>query len=223
VSDARAEILARVRAARADAAGAAPAPRAYRQSDGRQHAELVSLFCERAGDYRAEVERVSTDGQAGADGLAGAIHAAATRHGARRLVVPPELPNRWRPDGLELIADSGLTPRELDRLDGVITGCTVAIAETGTIVLSAGPHEGRRALTLVPDVHICVVGEDQIVGSVPEGLARAAAVVREQRRPLTLISGPSATSDIELQRVEGVHGPRRLVVLVIAAVGPARS
>jgi len=216
MSAAKEEILARVRAAKA-AATTPTIPREYRRDDGRSHDELVTLFCERADDYKAEVERVD------AGGLAEAVAAAAARHRAGRLVLPPALPHEWRPAGLELIADSGLSPRELDRLDGVITGCTVAIAETGTIVLSAGPHEGRRALTLVPDLHICVVGEDQIVGSVPEGLARAAAVVREQRRPLTLISGPSATSDIELQRVEGVHGPRRLVVLVTTAVGPARS
>ena len=128
------------------------------------------------------------------------------------MVRPAGLPAAWRPDGS--IEDSGLTPHELDAVDGVITGCSVAIAETGTIVLTAAPSEGRRAITLVPDLHICIVEAAQIVELVPEAIARLEDAVRE-RRPLTFISGPSATSDIELSRVEGVHGPRTLVVLVI--------
>jgi L-lactate dehydrogenase complex protein LldG len=133
---------------------------------------------------------------------------------ARRLVVPPGIPAAWRAAGVEFIDDDGLAALELDGLDGTVTGCTAAIAETGTIVLTAGPLEGRRALTLVPDLHICVVREPQIVQVLPQALAKIAAD-RLERRPITFISGPSATSDIELSRVEGVHGPRALVVLVV--------
>jgi L-lactate dehydrogenase complex protein LldG len=121
----------------------------------------------------------------------------------------------WRPPGVDAVADDRLTAHQLDAVAGVVTGCTVAIAETGTIVLTAGPREGRRALTLVPDLHVCVVEERQIVELVPEALELIAASIRDGRRPVTLVSGPSATSDIELSRVEGVHGPRDLVVLVV--------
>ena len=132
-----------------------------------------------------------------------------------RIVIPPALPLDWRPDGLALVEDHGLGPAELDRMDGVLTGCALAIAETGTIVLAAGPREGRRALTLVPDLHVCVLAEGDIVELVPEATDRLGDLLVRQHRPLTLVSGPSATSDIELSRVEGVHGPRRLVVVVL--------
>jgi L-lactate dehydrogenase complex protein LldG len=112
-----------------------------------------------------------------------------------------------------------LSARALDALDGVITGCTVAIAQTGTIALTGGQHEGRRALSLVPDLHICIVEQRQIVEIVPEAVALLGDLVARERRPITLVSGPSATSDIELSRVEGVHGPRTLVVLVASAPG----
>ena len=131
----------------------------------------------------------------------------APEHGVRRLAIPPQLP--WRPTDCELVEDHGLSAHELDGLDGAFTGCTAAVAETGTIILTGGPHEGRRALTLVPDLHICVVGETQICQLLPEALTRI-----DSRRPVTFVSGPSATSDIELSRVEGVHGPRTLIVLV---------
>jgi len=193
VTSARAEILERVRATNDATASLTPTPRDYRQADERSRDELVALFCERLRDYNANVQYVRLPD------VPGAIGAAASRHRARRIVIP----------------DESLTPHELDQLDGVITGCTVAIAETGTIALSAGPHEGRRLLTLVPDMHICVVRAEQIVATVPEAMAQLGPVVRESRRPVTLISGPSATSDIELQRVEGVHGPRKLIVVVI--------
>jgi L-lactate dehydrogenase complex protein LldG len=162
--------------------------------------ELLDLLVERLVDYRARVERCS-EADVGA-ALASLLPAGAVG-------VPPELPEAWRPDGA--VVDDGLTAAELDALAGVVTGCTVAIAETGTLVLAAGPAEGRRALSLVPDLHVCVVRAAQVVQTVPEAWARLAPVAR---RPLTLVSGPSATSDIELKRVEGVHGPRTLVVVL---------
>ena len=213
MSSARHEILARIRAATAsttETTAAVPAPRDYRHTDERPSDELVALFCARVDDYKAEVQRVSSAQ------LAHAIGAAAARHGARRLVIPAALPDAWRPAELDLLSDdTALTARELDELDGVITGCTMAIAETGTIALTSSAHEGRRLLSLVPDLHICIVETDQVVGTVPEAITQLSAIVGDDRRPITLISGPSATSDIELQRVEGVHGPRKLVVLVV--------
>jgi len=171
---------------------------------------LIELLCERIGDYRAEVRRVS------AAELPTAIAQALAGAGAARVCVPSAIPPAWRPVGVEVVEDASLSFDELDRVDGVLTGCTVAIAETGTIVLSGGPTEGRRAISLVPDLHICVVGEEQVVETVPEAMAQLGELVRAERRPLTFISGPSATSDIELNRVEGVHGPRLLIVLVVS-------
>ncbi|MFL5963420.1 MAG: lactate utilization protein C [Gaiellaceae bacterium] len=125
--------------------------------------------------------------------------------GATTFAVPSELPDEWRPP-TSIVGDA-LTPLELGAIDGVVTCCTFAIAATGTIVMTSGPSEGPRKLTLVPDLHVCMVQSDQIVETVPEGIDGVADLVRDERRPVTLISGPSATSDIELSRVEGVHGP----------------
>jgi len=204
-------ILASVRAALGDSAGvAAPIPREYRRSGSLDAAEAIDLLCERIGDYRAEVARVA-EGELGE-----AIARAFASAGAARVCVPTGVPAAWLVEGgPEFVADAPLTLDQLDKLDGVLTGATLAIAETGTIVLTAGPTEGRRALTLVPDLHVCVVGEEQVVETVPEAMSALAELATEQRRPLTFISGPSATSDIELSRVEGVHGPRNLVVLVV--------
>jgi L-lactate dehydrogenase complex protein LldG len=205
MTDARAELLERIRSA---THGAPPVAISTEfRSRGTLDASMrVVRFCERVRNYRAEVRRV-TD-------VAEAILAAARERAATSFVVPVGLPHAWRPADLELADDAGFSPTELDRMDGVITGCTVAIAETGTIVLSGGAHEGRRAITLVPDLHICIVDEAQIVELVPEAFLRLAELGM-QTRPITFISGPSATSDIELSRVEGVHGPRDLVVLVL--------
>lgn len=206
VTAAREEVLRRVRAALADAPPAESVPRAYRRGDAPGDVELL---LERLADYRAEVRRVE------GDGLRDAIDDVCRARGARRIAVPPGLPPDWRPRDAEVVEDHGLSPLELDGFDGVVTGCTVAIAETGTLVLAGGPAEGRRALTLVPDLHVCVVGAGQVAEGVPAALARLEPLVRGERRPLTFVSGPSATSDIELRRVEGVHGPRQLVVLIV--------
>ena len=204
---ARDAILGRVAAA--GPVARIPVARDYRRTGALAPSDRLGLFCERVGEYRADVHRVT------ASGAGRALAEVCGALGARRLAVPAALPEAWRPPELELVEDRGLTPPQLDRLDGVLTGATVGIAETGTIVLSGGPHEGRRALTLVPDLHVCVVEERQIVELVPEAFARLGELVAEGRRPLTLVSGPSATSDIELSRVEGVHGPRTLVVILV--------
>ena len=139
--------------------------------------------------------------------------AACAEQGAERLAVPPGVPQRIA--GLELLLDHPpISARGLDEVDGVLTGCALAIAETGTVVLDGGEESGRRALTLVPDFHVCLVAAARIHASVPDAIAALAPAAAEGR-PLTFVSGPSATSDIELERVEGVHGPRTLVILVL--------
>lgn len=200
MSDARAEILGRITQAIADAESA-PVPRAYRRTGSLTPEERTQLFVERVADYRAEVRRVAHIEEAVAE-----ICAA---RAVRTLAIPPAL--AWRPAEVELVEDHGLSAQELDQVDGALTGCSAAIAESGTIVLTGGPQEGRRALTLVPDLHVCVVRESQICELLPEALDRI-----DPRRPITFVSGPSATSDIELSRVEGVHGPRTLIVLVVS-------
>jgi len=206
MTSARTEMLARVTTAIAGAEAAA-APRSYRRGGETSGETLVALFCARVADYRAEVRRIAV-GE-----IPDAVAAICRGRGARRLAVPPGLPAAWRPRSLSLVEDHGLTARYLDRLDGALTGSTAAVAETGTIILTAGATEGRRALTLVPDLHVCVVLERQISQLLPEALAQLAKQGLA-RRPITFVSGPSATSDIELDRVEGVHGPRTLHVLV---------
>jgi L-lactate dehydrogenase complex protein LldG len=204
--DARAAILARIRDAYPDAPASVAVPRAYARTLP-PDVDVVELFAERVADYRATVHRC-----AGAD-LAGVVGRALERRSARRVIVPAGLPGAWlaAATGLDRLLDEPpLSKPELDAADGVITGCAVAIAETGTIVLDAGPGQGRRALSLLPDYHLCVVESSRIVGGVAEALERL-----DPRRPLTWISGPSATSDIELQRVEGVHGPRNLEVVIV--------
>jgi len=192
--------------AAADAAYAA-LPRDYlRAHHDPARDDIVALFAERAADYRAVVERVESG--VVADAVAAALPAGT-------IVVPDGFPADWRPaprpaGPSRFTGDEPpLTSAALDQTAGVITGCAVAIAETGTIVLDHGAAQGRRALTLVPDFHLVVVRADQIAADLPDALARL-----DPARPLTFISGPSATSDIELVRVECVHGPRTLHVLI---------
>jgi L-lactate dehydrogenase complex protein LldG len=206
--DAREVVLAGIRAALADRPAAVAIPRDYELALPAlpPGATIAELFVERVGHYRATVHRTT------AAGLTASIVAVLAAHQAARIVVPTGVPAGWL-DGMTAARigdDPPLSYAELDQLDGVITGCAVAIAETGTIILDGGPDQGRRVLSLLPDLHVCVVRADQVVGSVPEALARLAPA-----RPQTWISGPSATSDIELQRVEGVHGPRQLEVIYV--------
>ncbi len=222
MTGAREEILRRVREA-TGGVGEQPASwdpdrdgdpaAAYRR--GRAPGEGADLFAERVADFQARVTRVE-----GEDDLADTIATVAERHSAARLGIARGLPDAWRPRGLELSEEPSLSVSELDELDGVVTGCALAIAQTGTIVLDGGPGQGPRRLTLVPDLHVCVVRADQVVGSVPEAIQALGPAARAGR-PLTFVSGPSATSDIELDRVEGVHGPRRLEVVLVG--GAARS
>jgi L-lactate dehydrogenase complex protein LldF len=206
--DSRADILRRIREALADAAPG-DVPRNYRTEDARERDEIVNLFAERVAEYRATVHRVR------AGDVGDLVRDIAAQVGARRLGVPQDLPDQWRPADLELVEDAALSVAELDGLAGALTGCALGVAEVGAFVLDGGPGQGRRALSLVPDLHVCVIREDQVVGIVPEAVRRLQGSV-EAGRPLTFVAGPSATSDIELDRVEGLHGPRVLHVVVVS-------
>jgi L-lactate dehydrogenase complex protein LldG len=174
----------------------------------RTPAQTAELLAENLADYRAAVHRTDSAG------LARTVARLLAEHGTRRAVVPPGLPPRWlaQVDGVHVVTGAAeATAAELDTVDSVVTGCALAIAETGTIVLDGSPDQGQRRITLIPDHHVCVVlAPDQVVDSVPQAMPRL-----DPTRPLTWISGPSATSDIELDRVEGVHGPRTLDVVIV--------
>ena len=209
--NARDEVLARLRRARDDGgATAPPVPRDYRRTGlaAPGSAEVVEKLTETLTDYRATVHRVADENDV-SEVVARLLEDA----GVTTFVAPPGLPARWlgevtarvRPD------EPALSVARLDEVDAVVTGASVAIAETGTFVLDASaPAQGRRAITLVPDHHVCVIRAADVVSSVPEAIARL-----DPDHPLTFVSGPSATSDIELDRVEGVHGPRRLDVVLV--------
>lgn len=210
--DAKAAILARIRGALRDVpAGESSADvavaRDYRRAGDLAGDALAERFAERCADYRADVRLVT------AEELPAAIADVLARRGSRRLAIPADLPAAWRVDGVEWVEDDGLAHAQISAADGVVTGCAVAIAETGVIVLDGGAAQGRRALTLLPDHHLCVVVRERIVELVPQAVDALHAAAREGR-PMTWIAGPSATSDIEFDRVEGVHGPRTLDVLV---------
>jgi L-lactate dehydrogenase complex protein LldG len=213
VSGARQEILGRIRSALADVPAAeqpddVPVERGYRRRGELGVEARIELLAERLRDYHAEVRTVGPDrvGEAAAEACA--------HWGLTEVVVPPELEAAWRPANVEVLEDRGLDPAELDRIGGALTGCAAVIAETGTLLLDGRGACGRRVITLVPDHHICVVTVDQVLDSVPEGVAALARAVIDDHAPVTLVSGPSASSDIELSRVEGVHGPRHLLVLI---------
>ena len=201
----REAVLGKVRQAISGAA-APEVARTYDRSLDLSRQALLDLFVERVDDYRADVRRVSRSE------LAHTVGAVLAQHGATRVVVPDDLDRQWLTTvTVPVLPDAPtVSARELDSVSAVVTASAVGIALTGTIVLDAGPGQGRRVISLIPDLHVCVVLADQVVGTVPEALPRLDAT-----RPLTWISGPSATSDIELDRVEGVHGPRTLVVLLV--------
>jgi L-lactate dehydrogenase complex protein LldG len=211
--NAREEVLARIAAAH----GTAPPPnlryedisRGYQTTSDASAGALTELLIDRLVDYRALVR------QCAADDLAQTLAAALTDRAAQTVAAPSGLDSSWLANLSAHVLDDGtaddqLSVSQLEAVDGVITGCAVAIAETGTLILDGTPGQGRRILTLIPDYHVCIVFPDQIVADVPQALARL-----DGTRPLTMISGPSATSDIELNRVEGVHGPRTLEVIIV--------
>lgn len=215
MSAAREEMLNRIRQATRDVPESerpedVAVERGYRHESGAPREEIVERFAQRVAEYEATVRR------AGEEELPAAIAEACRRRGMSKLVVPEGLPEGWVPEDVEALNESRgrLSNEELNGSDGVLTSCALGIAQTGTIVLDSGPGQGRRALTLLPDYHLCVVKESQVVDLVPEAVGRLTDAVRDGRA-VTFVSGPSATSDIELERVEGVHGPRTLEVLLV--------
>jgi L-lactate dehydrogenase complex protein LldG len=205
---AREEILNRIRGALADRPEPAAAVRDYLGPGDLTVPDRIGLFAERLLDYHAAVRRC------GADEVSTVVGELLGQRGARRIVAPAGFPDSWLTGAsAEVVGDDPpLSADALDSVDGVLTTCACAVALTGTIVLDAGPGQGRRALTLVPDYHLVVLRESQVVAGVPDAVAAL-----DPTRPLTWISGPSATSDIELNRVEGVHGPRTLQVVIVSA------
>lgn len=205
---AREEVLGRIRTALGpDRTPPAEVVRDYRLTDSRPLPELLDVLTDRIEDYRATVHRCGP-GEVAAT-VQAALATALGDHDPADVVVAPGLPGPWRPAGSRTDDDApavGLAARAAS-----VTAVAVAIAETGTLVLDGSPACGRRALSLLPDTLVCVVTADQVAGNVPEALARLDPVA-----PLTMVSGPSATSDIELERVEGVHGPRTLLVVLVA-------
>jgi L-lactate dehydrogenase complex protein LldG len=209
---ARAEILRRIRAAKGGVSSAETArarwdgiERSYKRKGTRPVEEVLELLEDRLRDYDAHVMRV------GEAEVAAAVAKMMGERGVRRVVVPRGLEATWLPSGFEFVVDDGLTAAELDGVDGVMTGAKLAIAETGTVVLQNGAGQGRRVVTLVPDYHLCVVRVKDVVETVPEAFGRLEATAE---LATTFVSGPSATADIEMTRIKGVHGPRFLDVIL---------
>ena len=212
MSSAREEILARIRQACAGDAGSTAASyaeltRQYQQTAKLSREEFLALLTERLIEYDAHVYRAR---EAEVAAVCGELFA---QRNAKRIVVPKDLPAAWQ-CGAEFVADGDLDARVLDRFDGVMTAATLAIAETGTIVLQNARAQGRRAISLVPDYHLCVVREQDVVETVVEGMRLLEAT---RHLPTTLFSGPSATADIEMTRIKGVHGPRFVDVVILGA------
>ena len=180
--------------------------RDYSQASTASLGARLDLFLERLRDYGADVHRCAEPQ------IAETVRNAMTKRGKSELLIPPDLPRSWLPDGFRFVPDNDLEYVEIDAIQGVLTGCAVAIAITGTIVLHHSAGEGRRALTLIPDYHLCVVFANQVVETVSQGIREMANF---DNAPLTTISGPSATSDIEMTRIKGVHGPRTLDVILV--------
>ena len=215
-SDARSAILGSIRGAlrvpaerdgKAREAEYAALPRGYKQSSAKSGADLIELLTHRLEEYDAGVLRVARNE------ITAAVERLLNQRGRKRIGIPDDLPAAWLPAGFDFEKASAFDAHRLDALDGVLTGCTVAIAETGSIVLQNAAGQGSRALSLVPDYHLCIVLAAQIVETVPECFARLDATAY---LPTTFFSGPSATADIEMTRIKGVHGPRFLDVLIVA-------
>lgn len=212
-SAARTQILRRIREANNKSADGEKAAkewssieRGYRRSATRSHVEVVALLEDRLRDYDAHVVQV-----AGRD-VAATVAKMLTDRGLSRIVVPDGLDTAWMPAGFDFVADKGFLSSELDGFEGVMTGATLAIAETGSVVLQNAPGQGRRAISLVPDYHLCLVRVQNVVETVPEALNLLGATAG---LPTTFFSGPSATADIEMTRIKGVHGPRFLDVILV--------
>ena len=212
-SSARDQILHRIRSANGGTSEPAIArsewsamARGYKRSGTKSRENILSLLEDRLRDYDAQVIRSTP-----ADVLRCVAERLAAR-GKQRLLVPAGFPRDWLPPGVTFVLDESMTPAELDQVEGVITCSTVSIAETGTVVLQNVPGQGRRAATLVPDYHLCLVRADEVVETVPEAIARLQATATLST---TFVSGPSATADIEMTRIKGVHGPRFLDLILV--------
>jgi L-lactate dehydrogenase complex protein LldG len=205
VTEARDTVLGRIREALADRPSPPVVPRDYVRRGARERDAVLALFVARLEEAGATV--------LSADDVLSTLAAALAAEAASRIVVAADLPADLRPARVDLVEDDDLAPGTLDEVDGALTTCAAACADTGTIALDGGPGQGRRAVTLVPDLHLCVVRSDQVVETVPELFERLEPSAHAGR-PIVLVSGPSATSDLGFERVEGVHGPRRLVVVL---------
>jgi L-lactate dehydrogenase complex protein LldG len=182
-------------------------PRLYRSAPALGTPQMLDLFIDRLHDYGCEVHRCHETS------ICRTIESILDNRGKRSLIVPPSISDNWLAKKLDFVRDYGLTHEELNRAEGVLTGCALAIAVTGTIVLAHSASDGRRALTLIPDYHLCVVSEPQVVETVPTGVRKMKTFATV---PITTIAGPSATADIEMTRVKGVHGPRTLDIILVS-------